>query len=132
GVRTAVVPRLQPDLEIHGSPPEGGHYSVLIAVIGSTRTALVAGARLPSIVISTDNATTLASVTASAGLTPASSASMLRPAAYARAIPGTTPASTSKTERRRTIDRMSLGCAPSAIRTPISCRRCDTANDRSP
>ena len=34
--------------------------------------------------------------------------------------------------RLRTMIRMSRRCAPSAMRTPISCVRCDTANDNSP
>jgi hypothetical protein len=37
-----------------------------------------------------------------------------------------------RTPRQTIIARMSLDCAPSASRTPISCTRCDTANDRRP
>ena len=57
---------------------------------------------------------------------------MLRPAAYARATPGTTPAATSTAERRMIIATISRRWAPSASRTPISCARCDTENDSSP
>jgi len=46
-------------------------------------------------------------VIVSAGFTPASSASMLRPAAYASATPGTRPAATSTAERRMIIATMS-------------------------
>ena len=47
-------------------------------------------------------------------------------------MPGTTPATASAADRRITIERMSADSAPSAMRTPISCVRCDTANDSRP
>src|SRR6185295_11951363 len=56
-------------------------YSVRMAVSGSTRSARSVGSRLPRNIITTTSVTEAPIVAASAGFTPASSASMLRPAA---------------------------------------------------
>ena len=78
---------------VSSRPAATGLYSARNAVIGSTRSARSVGAKRASTVIR--NAERDGSGERrgpSAGLTPASSASMLRPAAYASSTPGTIPA----------------------------------------
>ena len=49
------------------------------------------------------------------------------PTPNAPAMPSVRPIASCMNDRRRNSHATSLPCAPSAMRTPISCVRCDTA-----
>src|SRR5581483_3762753 len=87
---------------------------------------------VPTMTITAVNATAAPNEATSCGVTPASSASMLRPATYASATPTASPTTPRRIAPVTTMATTSRGCAPSATRTPISCVRCDTANDSRP
>src|SRR5262249_49342039 len=89
-------------------------YSDRITVEGSTRTARIAGIRLPAMLKTRDSAMAPANTVAPPGLTPASRDCSVRPAAYANTLPSNVPATASRTPLAVIIARMSRRCAPRA------------------
>src|SRR5262249_12895016 len=105
---------------------EAPHQSARNATVGSTFDPRRAGIQVAAMATAINATPTLVNTSGSRGEVWYNNGANQRPAMSAMidpiAIPPTTPPSPSRTISRTT----SAACAPSAMRTPISCVRCDT------
>src|SRR6185369_17433737 len=107
-------------------------YSYRSAFNGSTRVARRAGTK-HAIKTTRNNPTdTATNVTASVAVTSKSNVEINLVNANDATSPATTPATPSTIPLLTTSLSTSKRCAPSAIRTPISCVRCKTEYDITP
>src|SRR5882724_1495972 len=102
-------------------------YSYLSARNGSVFIARRAGMYDATTPTAASSRATEMRVTGSDGETPTNSDPMPRPARKLNTNPASSPAPTNTNPWRRTIFKMSARPAPNAMRTPISCVRCDAA-----
>src|SRR5262249_26783608 len=110
----------------------GRSHSCRKAVSGSTFVARRAGAKQASRATPTSSRGMETNVAGSVALTSKSSAFISLVSAKAPARPSPIPALTSFIPCPRTRRITSPVCAPSAIRTPISCVRCVTDHETTP
>src|SRR6267378_5743996 len=127
--KTAATQRNQPGEPkgLHSKAISNQLYCQRSATAGSTRSARQAGIAADANVTNTVNPVAAAYTSGSAGPTPTSIAATTRASAAAASEPTTRPAAANANPCRITSRMMSLGCAPSVTRIPISPVRCATA-----
>src|SRR5579862_8954717 len=114
------------DQRIHASSPSV--YSVRKACIGSMEAARRAGSQLAAAMASARTPSALAMDIAFNGLTPKTSEDSSRAAPAASTTPNASPMSAMPAVSRNTSSEVASRDAPSAMRMPISRRRCVTRN----
>jgi uncharacterized protein YdeI (YjbR/CyaY-like superfamily) len=108
------------------SGSEGAPYSLRSTLAGSSRAARKAGTMLATSAVIASRSATPTKVTGSVVPTPKTSPARNLPSHKAASAPQTTPRAISTNPWRSTERTTCSARAPSAIRMPISCRRCTT------